>query len=480
MIRQSLPIAAAAAVLLALYPAPGRAQSRTDDLGEQINEKVNQQLEKMKDKLDKLDAKKLKLDDLDFDFDFDLNLDLKGLMAQNPPKPPNPPVSPRPPRVEVFRGGDNNQDRLYQNGTRALDGQRWDQAIEYCARVETLGGSRADGALYWTAWAQSKQGNSAAALESLSRLRQSYPSSRWVTEARALEVEIRQAAGQSVRPENVPDDELKLMALNSLVKADEQRVIPMLDKIVKGTGSPRLKERALFVLAQNGSPQARQAVTNIAKGDGNPDLQAKAVMYLGAFGDNDSRQALSEIYKSSTNIDVKRNILRAFMATGDRDRLLELAKSEQNADLRAEAVQQLAGMGAQDQVWQLYQNDMSTEVRKKIIQAMVAMHNEPRLVSLLKTENDPDLRRSIVQTLGSIPSPASTDALKATYISDKDDGVRRAVVDALAQQRNSAALIELSRKETDATMKKRILERLTTLKSPEATDYFLELLGTAP
>jgi len=131
-----------------------------------------------------------------------------------------------------------------------------------------------------------------------------------VTEGRALEVEIRQAAGQPVRPEVVADDELKLMALNSLVRTEDQRAIPMLDKILKGTGPPKLKERALFVLAQNGSPQARQMVTDIAKGGGNPDLQAKAVNYLGVFGGVESRQTLVEIYKTSTSIEVKRSIIR--------------------------------------------------------------------------------------------------------------------------------------------------------------------------
>ena len=131
-------------------------------------------------------------------------------------------------------------------------------------------------------------------------------------------VEIRQRAGQPVKPENVPDEELRLMALNSLARADEQRAMPMLEKIVNGTGSPRLKERALYVLAQNGSPEARQIIIKIARG-GNPDLQARAVQHLGAFGGAESRQALLDIFKSSNNFTVKRNILRSFMSTGDRD-----------------------------------------------------------------------------------------------------------------------------------------------------------------
>ena len=47
----------------------------------------------------------------------------------------------------------------------------------------------------------------------------------------------------------------------------------------------------------------------------------------------------------------------------------------------------------------------------------------------------------------------------------------------LRNQRNAKVLIELARKETDAAMKKRIVERLSQMKSPEATDYFMEILG---
>jgi HEAT repeat protein len=372
---------------------------------------------------------------------------------------------------------DTNEDRLYQNGTRALDNGHWDEAIQLFNRVIALGGSRADGATYWIAWAQRKQGSDADALESLRRLLQTYPNSRWLNEARALEVEIRQAAGQPVRPENVLDDELKLMALNSLVKADEQRAIPMLDKLLKGTGSPKLKERALFVLAQNGSAQARQIVTEIAKGGGNPDLQSKAVTYVGVFGGNDTRQTLLEIYKASSNLDVKRSILRALMTSGDRVRLLDLAKSEQVPDLRAEAVLQLGVMGAQDELSQLYQGDLSVEVRRRIIQAMFGGHNQDRLIQFLRTETDPDLRRSIVRNLGMMPSPQSIEALVSVFTSDRDQAFRRSIVDVLAAQQNGKALVELARKETDPQMKRVIVQRLSNMKSQDANDYFMELLG---
>ncbi len=240
--------------------------------------------------------------------------------------------------------------------------------------------------MYWIAWAQNKQGNGAAALEWLARMRKTYAESRWLTEGRALGVEIRQRAGQPVKPENVPDEELRLMALNSLARADEQRAMPMLEKIVNGTGSPRLKERALYVLAQNGSPEARQIIVKIARG-GNPDLQARAVQHLGAFGGADSKQALLDIFKTTNNFTVKRNILRSFMNTGDRDQLLEMAKTEPMPELRAEAVQQLGNMGAHEQLLQIYSSEKSIDVRKRIIQAMFSA-SQPRYAGAAAEDRD--------------------------------------------------------------------------------------------
>ncbi len=404
---------------------------------------------------------------------FEMDKMARAFAQSQKPQPGRGPM----PRPVVAGRGDNNEDRLYQNGVRALDNARWDEAIENFTRVVQLGGSRADGATYWIAWVQAKQGNGAAALDSLAKFSQSYPQSRWVNEVRSLAVEIRQAAGQPVRPEAVADDELKLMALNSLVRADEQRAIPIIEKILKGTGGPRLKERALFVLAQTGTPQARQIVAEMAKGGGNPDLQAKAVVYLGAFGGVETRQTLSEIYKGSSSFDVKRSILRAFQASGDRERLLDVARTEQAPELRAEAVQVLGSMGAQDELFQLYQKESSPDVRRRIIQSMFASHSQDRLIQLLKMESDEGLRRSIVQNLGQISTTQSTDALVALYGTEKDQNVRRSIIDAFANQRNVKVLIALANKETDPDMKKRILERMGNMKSAEATDYFLELLS---
>lgn len=368
------------------------------------------------------------------------------------------------------------EERLYQRGTKALDERRWEVAIEEFGKVIAINGSRVDGAMYWTAWAQDKQGNRAEALVTLDQLRKSHPNSRWANEARALETEIRQASGQTVRPENEPDEDLKLMALNSLMNSDAERAIPMLEKFLQGSDSPKLKERALFVLAQSGASAAREVLAGVARGTRNPDLQEKALQYLGIFGGRENRQLLQEIYTSSSTVDVKRRILRSFMVAGERDRLLAVAKGEQEPELRSEAVRQLGVMGAHNELWQLYQAEPAAGVKNQIIRAMFVGGSADRLIELARTEKDPELRRTAVRNLGLIGSSRTGEALVSIYSSDKDPAIRKAVIDALFVQNNARALVELARKETDIEMKRQIISKLSLMRSKEATDYLMELL----
>src|SRR6185295_2922941 len=187
-------------------------------------------------------------------------------------------------------------------------------------------GTKADAALYWKAYAQNKQGQRPEALATINILVKEYPKSRYLSDAKALEAEVKQNAGQPPNPAAEQDEELKIMAINALQNSAPEEAIPMLQKVLQGTGSPKLKAQALFVLAQSSSPKAREVLVNIAKGNGNPDLQMRAVRYLGIHGGRESRAALADIYASSSDVDMKKRILSAFMQGGEKDRLLTAAQ----------------------------------------------------------------------------------------------------------------------------------------------------------
>ena len=63
----------------------------------------------------------------------------------------------------------------------------------------------------------------------------------------------------------LPDTDLRIQALGSLMRTDAAKVIPMLREIALESGNTGEARRALFVLAQSGRPDARSTVIEVAK-----------------------------------------------------------------------------------------------------------------------------------------------------------------------------------------------------------------------
>ena len=378
----------------------------------------------------------------------------------------------------ALRGRDG-ADRAYERGQRALDKREWDAALQAFTQVAGSGGSRADGALYWKAYALARLGRRDDAEAAIAELRESYATSRWLEDAGALELELKQASGQRVTPETENDEDLKLLALNGLVQSDPERAIPLLENLLKTSSSPRLKERALFVLAQSNAPRGRQLLEQVARGGaGNPDLQLKAISYVSATNKRQTGnpQLLWEIYSGSNDNQVKRAILRGLMASRDKDHLLQVARTEKATPLRLEAISFLGSSGAQPELWQIYQGETAADVKRQILHAMMAGGSTDRLLEVAKTEKDADLRRTAIQALGSLRTTATSDALVSLYTSESDPAMKRAIVDSLHSERNAKVLVDLARKENDPAMKREIVGRLSRMKSKEAADYLMELL----
>jgi tetratricopeptide (TPR) repeat protein len=368
----------------------------------------------------------------------------------------------------------SGEDTEYRRGASYLDRHEYDKAIDSFNRVIEAKGERADGALYWRAYAQNKLGKRDQATASISELEKTYPQSRWIEDAKYLSAELQASSGQPVSPENASDEELKLVILQNLGNSDPERVVPMLDKLLKGPSSPRLKERALFVLAQVRSPKARDLLAQIAKGSTNPDVQLKAIEYLGVNSSTENQQLLSDVYKSSNDTHVKRAILRSFMIAHNRDALLAAARNESNADLRLEAIRQLGVMGG---AYELYATESSFDGKRAIIQGLMVSGDSQKLADLAKNEKDAKLRSEAIRQLGVMGRSKTGDALAAMYRTETDAGVKREIINGLFIQNNDHALVDIARKETDPALKRELVSRLSVMKSKEATDYLLELLS---
>ncbi|MDP9169015.1 MAG: HEAT repeat domain-containing protein [Acidobacteriota bacterium] len=363
----------------------------------------------------------------------------------------------------------------YDRGTRALDDHQYEEAIRIFDAVINEKSGRADGAFYWKAYALNRIGRRDEALAAVSALRRDYPNSRWLTDAQALEAEAKQGSGQAVSPGQESNEDLKLMAINSLMNADPERAMPLLEGILKGSSTPRVKDRALFVLTQNRSPRAQQILTDYAKGAGNPDLQMRAIRYLGMSGTAETQQQLVSVYSSSNDSAVKREIIRSLMTSRGKDPLFNLAKSEKDEALRGEAISQLGVMRATDQLTQLYTQETSVDNKVRIVHSLFAAGASDKLMELVRTEKEPRVRAEAIRSFAMSPS-TSPETLAGLYASDGEAKTKKEIVNGLFSRGDGKLLVDLARKENDPAMKKYIVERLSQMHTKEATDYMMELL----
>ena len=371
----------------------------------------------------------------------------------------------------------SKEEETYDRGTQALDEEHWDRAIEAFDSVVRMAGRKADAGLYWKAYALNKAGRAADALATIAQLRKSAPQSKWLNDARALEMEIRQRSGQRTSPETEGDEDLKLMALNGLLNTDSERALPLLEKFLTGSGnSSKLRERALFVLSQSDSPRAREIVVRIARGQQSPDMQETAIRYLGLFGGDASKQALAELYASSSDMSVKKAVLQSFMVSGQKARVLAAARGEKSEELRKSAIHLLGVMGAQPELWEMYQAEPSVEVKKSILHAMFVGGGSERLTEVARNEKDPELRKAAIHSLG-VMGDKTGPLLVSMYASEPDRDIRRQILHALFVQGNVKALIQIARTEKDPELRKEAVGHLSHMGSKEATDFLVELLN---
>jgi hypothetical protein len=300
---------------------------------------------------------------------------------------------------------------LYDEGRDALDEEHYREAEQRFSDLAQMNGPQTDAALYWKAYAQNREGKKDAALESIGELKKRFPQSRWKKDGEALEIEVRSSTGNKPNPDTQGDEELKLLALQGLMNSNPEKAIPMVEKILNGNGSPKEKSKALFVVAQSGSPQSQELIAKIARGQSNPDLQRKAVEYLAIFGGKGAGKTLAGIYADTTDAGVKQAVIRSYVISGDREQLAALAKNEPHAELRKAAIRNLGIVGGMSELQALYAKETDTSVKEEILNGYFIGGYASGLIAAAKTEKDPHLKKKAVEKLALMGSKEAQDYL---------------------------------------------------------------------
>lgn len=366
------------------------------------------------------------------------------------------------------------EDDLYNEGTEALNDGGYEEAAGKFDQVVKMHGRKADAALYWKAYALNKTGNKAQALTTIAELKKNYPQSRYLHDAGALEVEMK---GSSVNPNDLSDEETKLLALNALMNSDPERAVPLLDKVIHGNYSPRLKEKALFVLSQSNSDKAQQILLSLAKANNDPELQKRAIRNLGMNSSGRNRAVLKEIYDSSSDPQVKKAVFQGWLMSGDKEDVLAVAKQEKSPELRREAIKYLGMMGGRSELRQIYKEAGDADTKEAVLTGMMMCGDAEGLRDIAATEKDPNVLDKAINTLGLVGGPESLATLINIYNSRTEIETKKRVINALFLHGAAKEMVALARKETNPELKRELIRKMSLMSSPDITEYMMEILN---
>ena len=352
--------------------------------------------------------------------------------------------------------------------------EQWDPAIvELRAAVADPREANRDEALFWLAHCESQARDAAAAVATIQRLEREYPRSAWVRPARSLRIEIAQrlrrddvlwytaappppppappapavppapaarpvpVAPVIARPRTVapvhppappapplppaawmpehfmPDTDLRIQALGSLLRTDAAKVIPMLREIVLSGQDVGEARRALFLLAQSRRPEARATVVEMAKTGPDP-VRVAAVRELGRLGGPAIPTELLQVYDTG-NERVKYQVV---ISLGQRDAapaLMRIAQSETDRTLRNAALATLGEAGGRDQLVTLYtrHRNAAADLKRPIIVGLFNAQADEALIRIAESETDRAALAEVLARLRLLGSPRALAYLDA-------------------------------------------------------------------
>jgi HEAT repeat protein len=383
-------------------------------------------------------------------------------------------------RFAASDGGSERRSEAYREGQRALESEKWDDASVIFGKIAEGAGADADAAMYWKAYADWKQQQKKEALEGLRKLLSAYPKSAWADDAKALEIEIR-GGKRSGGATGAEDEELKLYALDGLMQINPEQAVPVLERLLAGGSSERIKQRALFVLSQSPSPKAREILVRIAKTGQPLELRREAVKTLGIAGDPEDIAALASIARdTSAPIEVREAVIEAYLISGRQDELFEIARSDPDPRIRLKAIEALGAMGALPSLRKLWATEKDPKIRGKLLESFGVAGDVETLAKAARESSDPQIRRKAIEGLGISSGPEAGKALRQLYGEFGNSEDKRKVLEGFMIHGDATTLVELFRAEKDPAMKKYIIQQLSIMNDPEATRVILDVLGERP
>lgn len=343
--------------------------------------------------------------------------------------------------------------KAFREGRDLIERESWPQAAaKFNSFVSDFPKNRdVDAALYWYAYALQKQGKKDEAAAALLRLIKEFPSSSWRREAETMLVVLGRgdAVQQALERNNC---EIKILALQSLFQANEERAISFVGDVLKSTSTacPGLKTAAVSLLGSQGGSRAVPLLLEIARSQADMKLRLTAIKRLGEQNGDTVADDLARLYDADRTKEVRVQILRALSEMDNaraETKLIELARAGDDLSLRQVAIRYLGeknGSASLDELIRIWDADRTPEIRAQILRAL-SERDDPRahakLLDVARKGETPELRVEAIRRLGERKS--SLEDLLQLYASENNPGIKQGLIRAYSEMNDPRALAKL-------------------------------------
>src|ERR1043165_1486120 len=230
--------------------------------------------------------------------------------------------------------------QIFREGRDFIEAQNWQRAAEKFNDFITgyPKDKDLDAALYWYAYALRKQDRKDDAANVLIKLVNRFPSSTWRQEAQAMLVEIgrKDAVEQALERD---DCEIKILALQSLFQADEERAIGIATEALRANPAKcqGFQAAVLSILGSHGGPRVTPILLDIARSNPDPKLRLTAIKRLGEQRNDQVTTELIKLYDADRNKDIRAQVLRALLESrtpAGNTKVLEIARAGDDIAIR--------------------------------------------------------------------------------------------------------------------------------------------------
>jgi hypothetical protein len=259
------------------------------------------------------------------------------------------------------------------------------------------------------------------------------------------------------------DEELALAAMEGLMAQPPERALPIIKKVLAGSQTKLVKQRALFVLSQIDSPEAREILAQTARSS-DAAMRSEAIRSIGIGGDPKSLDALQQVYNAG-GADVKEEVLQAWMIAGRKDLVFQAALNAKTEEEAAKAIHMLAVMGATDELRKLGDRPNAS---RGLLDAYVMSGDLASLRKIAEGTGDRSLRIEAVRRIGMIGSDDARIALRDLYARSADAEFKEAALQGMLMASDEQGVLTLYRAAKTSDEKRALLRILTMMDGDAA------------